>query len=80
MTPLTLLDLCLLIELVDGKLTELHSVLDDKKADNGTSDETADLSVIYANTASRLQALYESQWSSDCNYPPYLELISRKLK
>lgn len=38
------------------------------------------LSVIYANTASRLQALYESQWTPDCNYPRYLELISRKLK
>lgn len=80
MTPLTLLDLCLLIELVDDKLTELHSVLDDEKAERRISDEAADLSVIYANTAGRLQALYESQWSQDCNYPPYHELISRKLK
>lgn len=78
MTSLTLLDLCLLIELVDGKLTELHSLLDDEKADSRTSDEAADLSVIYANTASRLQALYESQWSPNCNDPPYLELVSRK--
>lgn len=76
--PLTLLDLCLLIELVDDKLDALHTTLNDETTEDRISDEAADLSVIYANTAGRLKELYESQWGPDCNYPSYDELISRK--
>lgn len=78
MTPLTLLDLCLLIELVDDKLTELHAVLGDDATEDRISDEAADLSVIYSNTAGRLKELYESKRRPDSNYPPYQELINRK--
>ena len=78
MTPLTLLDLCLLIELVDDKLDTLHTILNDETTEDRISDEAADLSVIYANTAGRLKELYESKRRPDSNYPPYDELISRK--
>lgn len=77
MTQFTPLDLCLLIELVEDKLTLIHDILDDPLADSRLIDEAGDLSIIYSNTAGRLRELYESQWTSDCNYPPYEDLITR---
>lgn len=76
MENITLTDLSIIIPLLEEELDKIHSEIESQ--DEDVSDAAAELSVPYGNTSAKLQALYKSLWSEDCNYPSYEELISRK--
>lgn len=76
MNDLTLADLCVLIPILEKELAEIHR--DIESDDDDISNDAAELSVSYGNTASKLEELYKKLWNEGSNYPAYEELINRK--
>ena len=79
-SSLSLHDLTLVIPLVEGALSKLHAILNDDKAEEKAADDAAEMSVLYGNTAGKLQELYESLRQPDSNFPSYEELAKRRPK
>lgn len=75
MENLTLSDLCVVIPLLERELDKIHN--DIESTDDNVSNDAAELSVPYGNTAAKLKHIYETMWSEDCNYPPYRQLVER---
>ena len=75
MENLTLADLCIMITLLEKKLDHIHQ--DIESEDQQISDDAADLSVPYGETASKLERIYKSLWEEGSNYPSYEELLNR---
>lgn len=76
MENLTLSDLCVIIPLLEKELDQIHN--DIESEDDNVSNDAAELSIPYGNTAAKLKNLYESIWSEDCNYPSYRQLVERQ--
>ena len=75
MDNLTLSDLCVLIQVLEKELDQIHRDIDSE--DENISNDAAELSIPYGNTASKLEQIYKSLWSEGDNYPSYEELIKR---
>ena len=75
MENLTLSDLCVLIPLLEKQLVKIHQDIDSDN--NNISNEAADLSVPFGETAAKLETIYKSLWKEGSNYPAYEQLIER---
>ena len=75
MENLTLSDLCVLIPLIEKELDQTHQNID--STNDQISNDAADLSIPYGETASKLERIYKLLWKEDSNYPNYEELINR---
>ena len=75
MEHLTLSDLCIVIPLLEREIDKIHQDIDAE--DDKISNDAAELSVPYGETASKLERIYRSLWKEDSNYPTYEELTAR---
>ena len=75
MENLTLADFCILIPLIERELNSIHKDIDSE--DEDTSNDAAELSIPYGETAAKLELIYKSLWKEGTNYPTYEDLIER---
>ena len=73
---LGLTDLTVLIQLAQKEQNRLQKIINSSASSEEEIDDSGEYSMLVSNAQEILKQQYEAQWSADCDFPGYQELMA----